>query len=115
MIPRERSPSRLSSEQRMRHEPRRLLDHVPQDLGRFIVILFATAVAAHGNLLRQHRKGGVRIRLAEHDLMRVREIAFVMEAVILAEYNPEVVFGHRCPPATEPGMGAIGSMPRANS
>src|SRR5215831_151367 len=82
----------------MRYEPRRLLDHVPQDLGHFVVVLFAAAIAAHGNLLREHRKAGVSIRLAEDDLMRVREIAFVMESVILAEYDPEVVFGHRSPP-----------------
>jgi hypothetical protein len=79
-------------------KPRRYLDHVPQDLGGFVVILFAAAVTAHRNPLGQHWKAGVRIGLAQNDLMRVREIAFVMESVVFAEYDPEVVFGHRSPP-----------------
>jgi|SRR5215471_18087473 len=82
----------------MRHEPRWLLDHVSQDIGCFVVILLAAAVATHRYLLRQHGKSGVCVGLAEHDLMGVREISFVMEAVILAKYDPEVVFGHRSPP-----------------
>src|SRR5215475_4408770 len=83
----------------MRHEPRWLLNHVPEDLGWLVGVLFTAAVAAHRNVLRQHGEIGIRIGLSKHDLVRIREIALVMETVVFAEYDPEVVFGHHSPPS----------------
>jgi hypothetical protein len=78
-------------EHRMRHKSIRNFDDVPKNVHRSIGIFFAADVASHSHFLRQHGKRRVRIGFAKSDLMRIGSVVPMMEALVLAEYYPEVV------------------------
>lgn len=75
----------------MRDESCRNLKHIPQNLSRFISVFLATAVASHRDFLRQGGKRRARVGRTQHNLMRVGQVSFVMESVILAEHDPDVI------------------------
>ena len=67
------------------------LDFGPYHFFWFVGILLAAAIASDGYLFREHRWGRVRVSFPEADVVLVGRVAFVMEAMILADHNPIVV------------------------
>jgi hypothetical protein len=66
---------------------------IPQDLGSLVRILLPAIIAAHTQRSIYLWKWRISVCLSERDLMRVRRVVLVMEALILADNDPKIVCG----------------------
>lgn len=86
----------------------RFISHYIFDLVR---ILFPATIAPDIDALGKHGKSRVSVRLAQKDAMLVASIAFVMDATVLADYDPVVIgcVSHGAPrvPLRPPGLGVL--------
>jgi hypothetical protein len=78
-------------EQRMRDKGFGNLNLIAHDFFLLIGIFLSAAIAAHLELLGQHRERAKGVGLAEQDFVLIPDIAFVMDSMVLADNDPEVV------------------------
>jgi hypothetical protein len=78
-------------EEWMRHKGFGDLNFVPHDFLLFVRIFFSTAITDYVNFFRQHGEWREGVGFPEQNAMLVACIAFVMDAMVLADDNPVVV------------------------
>ena len=67
------------------------LNLIAHDFFLLIGILFSAAIAAHLELLGQHGESAKGVGLSEQDFVLIAGIALVMDSMVLADNNPEVI------------------------
>ena len=75
----------------MRAESLRDLNLVPHDVLALVGIFPTAVVAVHLDFLGQEGERGECVGLSQQDAMLVANIAFVVYAVVLADYNPKII------------------------
>jgi hypothetical protein len=75
----------------MRAELLRDLNLVPHDILPLVGIFPTAVVAVHLDFLGQQGERGISVRLSQQDAMFVTGIALVVDAVVLADYNPKII------------------------